>query len=48
LRQRADDVHHSAMNKLRVVNEGLAVCQKCGEEARKARVARPPKASSNL
>ena len=35
-RQRADDVHLSAMNKLRVVNEGLAVCQKWGEEARKA------------
>jgi hypothetical protein len=44
-RQRADDVHLSAMNKLRVVNEGLAVCQKWGEEARKApavQAAAPP------
>jgi hypothetical protein len=38
-RQRADDVHLSAMNKLRVVNEGLAVCQKWGEEARTATAA---------
>ena len=37
-RQRADDVHLSAMNKLRVINEGLAVCQKWGEEARTAPV----------
>ena len=29
-RQRADDVHLSAMNKLKVVNDGLAVCQKWG------------------
>jgi hypothetical protein len=35
-RQRADDVHLSAMNKLRVINEGLAVCQKWGETARTA------------
>ena len=35
-RQRADDVHLSAMNKLRVVTEGLAVCQKWGETARTA------------
>ena len=35
-RQRADDVHLSAMNKLRIINEGLAVCQKWGEEARTA------------
>jgi len=35
-RQKADDVHLSAMNKLRIINEGLAVCQKWGEEARKA------------
>ena len=40
-RQRADDVHLSAMNKLRVINEGLAVCQKWGEEARQAPVAQP-------
>ena len=33
-RQRADDVHLSAMNKLRVINEGLAVCEKWGDEAR--------------
>ena len=38
-RQRADDVHLSAMNKLRIINEGLAVCQKWGEEARNAPVA---------
>ncbi len=38
-RQRADDVHLSAMNKLRVINEGLAVCQKWGEESRTAPVA---------
>ena len=44
-RQRADDVHLSAMNKLRVINEGLVVCEKWGEEARKAPaapVAPPP------
>ena len=44
-RQRADDVHLSAMNKLRIINEGLAVCQKWGEEARQAPAApavRPP------
>jgi hypothetical protein len=35
-RQRADDVHLSAMNKLRIINEGLAVCEKWGDEARKA------------
>ena len=40
-RQRADDVHLSAMNKLKVVNEGLAVCQKWGEESRTAPVAPP-------
>lgn len=35
-RQRADDVHLSAMNKLRVITEGLAVCEKWGEAARTA------------
>jgi hypothetical protein len=35
-RQRADDTHLSAMNKLRIVNEGLAACRKWGEEGRKA------------
>jgi hypothetical protein len=35
-RQRADDVHVSAMNKLRIINEGLVVCEKWGEEARQA------------
>lgn len=35
-RQRADDVHLSAMNKLRVIKEGLAVCEKWGDEARTA------------
>ena len=43
-RQRADDVHQSAMNKLKVVNDGLAVCLKWGEEARKAPAAAPAKA----
>ena len=43
-RQRADDVHQSAMNKLKVVNDGLAVCLKWGEEARKAPVSGPLKA----
>lgn len=33
-RQKADDVHQSAINKLRIVNEGLAVCRKWGDEAR--------------
>ncbi len=36
VRQRADDIHLSAMNKLRVINDGLAVCAKWGEEARQA------------
>lgn len=27
-RQKADDLHYSAMSKLRVVNEGLAACDK--------------------
>jgi pyruvate/2-oxoglutarate dehydrogenase complex dihydrolipoamide acyltransferase (E2) component len=35
-RQKADDVHLSAMNKLRVVNDGLAACEKWGSEARSA------------
>jgi hypothetical protein len=38
-RQRADDTHLSAMNKLKVINDGLAVCQKWGDEARKAAAA---------
>ena len=38
-RQKADDVHLSAMNKLRVINEGLAVCQKWGDTARTATAA---------
>ncbi len=46
-RQRADDVHHSAMNKLKVVNDGLAVCLKWGEEARKAPEPAPAKAVNN-
>jgi hypothetical protein len=41
-RQRADDVHLSAMNKLRIVNEGLAACEKWGDEARKAPASTPP------
>jgi hypothetical protein len=40
-RQRADDVHQSAMNKLKVVTEGLAVCLKWGDEARQTPVAAP-------
>jgi hypothetical protein len=40
-RQKADDIHLSAMNKLRVINEGLAVCEKWGEEARTAAVEAP-------
>ena len=50
VRQRADDIHLSAMNKLRVINDGLAVCQKWGDEARTAPVAlvaEPPKLATN-
>ncbi len=50
VRQRADDIHLSAMNKLRVINDGLAVCQKWGEEARTAQVmqvAEPVKPATN-
>ena len=50
VRQRADDIHLSAMNKLKVINDGLAVCQKWGDESRKAVVApiaEPAKASVN-
>ena len=36
VRQRADDIHLSAMNKLKVINDGLAVCQKWGDEGRGA------------
>jgi hypothetical protein len=43
-RQKADDVHQSAMNKLRIVNEGLAACLKSGDEARTSPVAETPKA----
>ena len=44
-RQKADDVHLSAMNKLRVVNDGLAVCEKWSTEARTAPAdAAPPAA----
>jgi len=41
-RQRADDTHLSAMNKLRVINEGLAVCEKWGETARTTTAAPAP------
>jgi hypothetical protein len=44
-RQRADDTHISAMNKLKVINDGLAVCQKWGDESRKAAVAPIPEPS---
>jgi hypothetical protein len=37
-RQKADDVHLTAMKKLAVINDGLAVCQKWGEAARTAAV----------
>ena len=50
VRQRADDIHLSAMNKLRVINDGLAVCQKWGDEARTAQVthvAEPVKPATN-
>ena len=46
-RQRADDVHLSAMNKLRVINDGLVVCQKWGEEARQAPAAPAATPTSN-
>lgn len=32
-RQRADDTHHSALNKLKVINEGLAVCRQWVDES---------------
>ena len=43
-RQRADDVYQSAMNKLKIVNDGLGVCQKWGNEARNAPAPEPAKA----
>jgi hypothetical protein len=49
-RQRADDTHLSAMNKLRVINDGLAVCQKWADEGRKAPlapIAEPSKPAAN-
>jgi hypothetical protein len=49
-RQRADDTHLSAMNKLKVINDGLAVCQKWGDEGRKAAaapIAEPSKPTPN-
>jgi len=50
VRQRADDIHLSAMNKLKVINDGLAVCQKWGDESRKAAaapIAEPSKPTAN-
>ena len=51
VRQRADDIHLSAMNKLKVINDGLAVCRKWGDEGRGAAVAAPmaeiPKPNAN-
>lgn len=35
-RQRAEEYHRSALNKLNVINEGLAVCQKLIEESAQA------------
>ena len=48
VRQRADDIHLSAMNKLRVVNDGLAACEKWGTEARTSSVdvGTPPESPS--
>jgi hypothetical protein len=42
-RQKADDVHQSALNKLRIVNDGLAVCKKWGDEARQSPADAPTK-----
>ena len=39
VRQRADDIHLSAMNKLKVINDGLAICRKWGDEGRGTAVA---------
>jgi len=39
VRQRADDIHLSAMNKLKVINDGLAACRKWGDEGRGAATA---------
>ena len=39
VRQRADDIHLSAMNKLKVINDGLAACRKWGDEGRGAAAA---------
>src|SRR6266481_6901577 len=47
-RQRADDVHLSAMNKLRVVTEGLAVCQQWGETGRTASAVPTPAAEPKV
>jgi len=50
VRQRADDIHLSAMNKLKVINDGLAVCRKWGDEGRGAAVvpiAEIPKPNAN-
>lgn len=38
-RQRADEYHRSALNKLKVINEGLAVCHKLIEESAEAAAA---------
>lgn len=38
-RQRADEYHRSALNKLNVINEGLAVCHKLIEESAEAAAA---------
>lgn len=35
-RQRADETHRSALNKLNVINEGLAACHKLIEESAQA------------
>lgn len=35
-RQRAEEYHRSALNKLNVINDGLAVCQKLIEESAQA------------
>jgi hypothetical protein len=38
-RQRADETHRSALNKLNVINEGLAACHKLIEESAETAVA---------
>jgi len=41
-RQKAGDLHHSAMSKLRVVNDGLAACNKFIAASGNGAAAQPP------